>query len=297
MPLFGFKIDKIYLIESLPENEKSDRDGKLMSSGDYYHEILLSYHDKISRRGGIEHELQKCCTPSELLHCLNKICAEVRNNGWSPLIHFEIHGTEDNSGITLANGESVKWKIVIDELTKINIESANNLLVIFATCSGVYNLHHVKPRNSAFPYYSMIAPDNIDFPILLEERLTEFYLRLFSGEDFMDNIHKLEEAGRYSNLRFSTCEQILYRAIQNVLFTSDEVRKKYGLARLLGTDDILPSSNNAVVPSGRLLNLGNYLLERYKESYLLSNDPRNVGRFTMTIDELVQDGKRRFGLQ
>ena len=294
MKRFGFQFNRIYLIESLPESEKADRDGELMSSGEYFNNILFKYHSRIAQGRRLDHSLIQCSTSGDLLSAINTVIQDACMHGVLPLIHFEVHGTEDETGVTLLNGEIVTWARIISELTKVNVACANNLMTIFSTCNGAKNLEHVKPINSAFPYYSVLAPDNIDYPVLMEERLTRFYLGVFSGEDFATVIQEVTAASKYATFRFSTCEQILYRAIQKVLFYLDIAKEGSAFPQTYISQTRM--RDQPQMPTDRLIKHSRALLEKYKADYLLAGDPRNTDRFTMTVEELIDDGVRRFNL-
>lgn len=58
--------------------------------------------------------------------------------GQRPIIHFEIHGTEEKDGLYIKNGDVVCWPEVLQRISDINYASGCNLLVSFAVCYGQY---------------------------------------------------------------------------------------------------------------------------------------------------------------
>ena len=203
MSNFGFEFDRIVVIESLPEHEKQIRDGILMSSGEYYSQILFPYCIKM-REDSFPFELVYINSKEELFNRLDVICNEIKKSNEYPLIHFEVHGTEEQDGIMLMNGDFVDWATLLDNLTTINELTANNLFVIFATCSGAFNLQYIMPRNRIFPYYAALAPDNPEYPVCLEQRYSIFYLDLLIGGDVENSIRNIIKEDGYARIILST---------------------------------------------------------------------------------------------
>ena len=117
----------------------------------------------------------------------------------------------------MKNGDFVNWHDFLDKLTDINVASANNLFVVFATCSGAFNLKYVMPRERPFPYYAAIAPEKPDFPIFLEQKYSLFYIALIIDGDVERAFKEVINGEGYSRIIPSTCEFYLYSAFYNAL--------------------------------------------------------------------------------
>ena len=216
MNKFGFECDKIILIESLPDVERQIRHGRLMSSGEYYIEDLFPYCNSFGVER-VEFEMRVADSALQLFEHLDAICKRVKDFDEIPLIHFEVHGRDQQDGITLKNGDIVNWSDLLEKLTDINVASGNHLFVVFATCSGAFNINYILPRERPFPYYAAIAPDNPDFPILLEQRYSLFYISLIIYGDMENAIKEAVMGKGYSQIVLSTCEYYLYQAFNDAI--------------------------------------------------------------------------------
>jgi len=91
------------------------------------------------------------------------------------VIHLEMHGSDDKSGLGLSDGTIILWEELVDLLRVININTKNNLYVTMATCFGRYMYLGVSDEKKS-PYSAYISaskkvmPDEIitDFSIVFE---------------------------------------------------------------------------------------------------------------------------------
>src|SRR3989339_50730 len=294
MNRFGFDCDKIIIIESLPDHERQLLNGKLMSAGEYYIEDLFPYCNQF-RTEPIGFEIIRVDSSAQLFDTLRNICSNTGKLDEIPLIHFEIHGREEQDGITLKNGDVVMWSDLLDKLTDINEASANNLFIIFATCSGAFNLKYIMPRERPFPYYAAIAPDKPDYPIFLEQKYSLFYIALIIDDDIEKAFKEVTNGVGYSQIIPSTCEFYLYEAFNGVVSglaanKSDPKTIDKFIAMLdrenqdghIDRDGLRKMTENILSSE----NLGSRTLQRMKDKYLMANHPRNINRFGFTAEEL-----------
>jgi|GEM_PF-4927976 len=290
MKYFGFEFDKVIVIESLPEHEKQIRDGQLLSSGEYYTKIFFPYCNKL-RDEPFSFELAHVNSKHELLHKLDLICEKIKLDDEYPLIYFEIHGTENKDGLTICNGDFVDWRTLLDKLTNINILTANNLFVIFATCSGAFNLQYIMPRETVFPYYAALAPDNPEYPVFLEQRYSLFYLDLMIGGDVENAIRQTITENGYARIILSTCEFYLYQAFQQEIAKVKDDNRVEGLIQILNRKPGNCLSNEVLrkLVKDKLFDpmMGERILLKMKEKLLMANDPKNLGRFQFSAMDLM----------
>ena len=286
---FGFDFDKIIIIESLPDHERQIRNESLLSSGEYYTQILFPYCEKI-RKVKFDFELKKVQSGKNLMSTLDLIHEETKNSNTYPLIHFEVHGREEQDGVTLKNNDFVDWESLLGKLTEINAVTANNLFVIFATCSGAFNLKYIMPRDRVFPYYAALAPDNPDYPIFLEQRYSLFYLDLLIGNGVESAIKEIVKESGHSKIIFSNCEYYLYNAFFNEIKNKNNSKRVDRLINMLkrnGENNLnekeLRVRINKIL-SSRIVDQN--VLENLKSKYLMANHPDNRNRFRFTSSEL-----------
>lgn len=113
----------------------------------------------------------------EAMDCLVKVSKE----GQRPIIHFEIHGTEEKNGLYIKNGDVIEWPDVMKRISDVNYACNCNLFVSFAVCYGQYLAQFIKVSNR-MPFcislgsFDELYEDDIEvcFFAFYEELLTNF---------------------------------------------------------------------------------------------------------------------------
>lgn len=177
-----FLFNKVFVIESLL-NEKN--------TGKELYDDLLRY--KQFQIKNFKAEYLDINDKVEFYDSMNKIFLECENNGVYPMLHFEIHGSEDKSGLVLKNGELIIWKDIYYQLMKINLKVGNNLFLTLAVCHGAFLLEVVKIMNPA-PFYGFIGSFEKIAVYDLMIRYNEFYKEFLDSFKLSKSIEKLEKA-------------------------------------------------------------------------------------------------------
>lgn len=136
---------------------------------------------------------------------------QVKSSGLKPLIHFEMHGTEE--GLLLNSGETILWKNLETYLRDLNIRLRNNLFVSVSTCYGgclldVYNLQ--LPCS----FYGYIGPMGEVSMRGLNSCFIEFYDALFDTGSITEAIISMkirlpEYANKFVYLNFEKYWQFI----------------------------------------------------------------------------------------
>lgn len=214
--------DKIYIIQSLSEAKGDDLTGTLLHD-DVLQYFSLRYPDK-------EVSLIDVDNPTELKQALIDIAKECELKKIKPIIHFEMHGLEDKSGLKLNTGYST-WEDIYDNLIEINIASEFNLFVTMAVCYGNYAMSLIRPLNIA-PFNGVIG----SFDAIKEEdlymRYSAFYLELFSSLDFDKAVDALHNANPTlpSHYKYINAEQIfknVYQQYFDTHFSNDKLKDRF----------------------------------------------------------------------
>lgn len=155
------EFDSVYVIESLPA-------GELKTGTALYDDVVgpMAFGHRIHTRFFSAHSKQ------EFLSQLSTIREEVVGNNYSPILHFDAHGSPD--GLGLADKDNIAWGEVRDVLAEINVASQFNLLVVLAACSGIYLQKVVLPDRAA-PLWGLIGPTNIVSAGEIQSRFQGFY--------------------------------------------------------------------------------------------------------------------------
>lgn len=128
---FDYRFDKIFVLKSLGE-------------ADTYADALYSETIEPScQRHGLTSQLIDIYDRGDWDKVIEQILQDEHRY---PLIHFEMHGNEEN-GLALRLGDYVPWPVVIRDLTRINIRSELNLIITMAVCYSTklaFNMSMVK---------------------------------------------------------------------------------------------------------------------------------------------------------
>jgi hypothetical protein len=140
-----FKFNKVYIIESLPEDE--------LKTGKSLHEDFLHYND-MNNEYGFEYQPIKNWEGLKIF--FNIVLSDIKEKNVLPIIHLEMHG--DLNGIQLGSGEVVPWSELASRLQKINIELKNKLIVALALCHGIHFVSVLyEYMNSRTPFAGLIT--------------------------------------------------------------------------------------------------------------------------------------------
>jgi hypothetical protein len=150
--------DSVYVIESTTDPERTGR--ALVD------QVLMPFRRKTKLADPqviFEVPYHTPRSGSDFLTLLDLIAAETSSGSLRPILHLEIHGTDDGTALYLANGDTIPWKDLTDHLLAINIASRNNLVVVLAVCFGE-QLMQVFPRRAQVPVFGLVGPtENISF--------------------------------------------------------------------------------------------------------------------------------------
>jgi len=175
-PTYSFTFDKIFVIESLP-------DGESLTGTELYVDIIQR---KIEQKGiEINHQLFPVDNSEDFFKILKFINEDVTENGFHPIIHFEIHGKED--GFVLKSGEIVKWEEMAGILRNINLSSNNNTLLTLCVCYGIYIYKLIKPNESS-PYWGTISPKEKILPTVALGAYQAFFEKLLETLNLNDSV-------------------------------------------------------------------------------------------------------------
>lgn len=141
---------------------------------------------------------------------IEKDCAE---HGNAPIIHFEIHGSSDRTGLVLTSRELVTWEELYQNLVPINRILKNELFITMAVCYGTFFLlSSYLNRATAFrgivgSFYEIKESDLII-------RYEAFYQELFSSFDLNEAYCKLKDAnpGIPNTYGCFSCEYVFARS-------------------------------------------------------------------------------------
>lgn len=118
------------------------------------------------------------------------------DNGLRPIIHFDMHGSQDR-GLELGhNGEFIDWQSVVDSLRILNAKLENELVVIITACHGLRAILPISFEKTA-PFLCLIAPEGEVTVGDIEDKIPKFYQELFSSNSLALAHQKLGKEFKY----------------------------------------------------------------------------------------------------
>lgn len=118
---------------------------------------------------------------TDLLGHYGNVAANYENG---LVLHLEMHGDENLSGLILSNGQLITWLELVNLFRAINLGTLNNLYISMATCNGRFMYTAVDP-NKKSPYAAYISA-SMEVP---NEQIAEVFFTLF--DNVLDNANLL----------------------------------------------------------------------------------------------------------
>jgi hypothetical protein len=223
-------IKHIIVVQSLGNDDT--KTGKML-----YNDIIsrsIDYNDSVD----MTHKFYDINDKDSFVKILNEyaITAELMDGGI--LFHFEMHGSDDLSGLLFSDKSNIDWFEMTDLLREINITVKNNLYVTMATCYGRY-LYKGLSFKKKCPYSGYISASREVMQYEIIDDFTFIFERLISSGNLVNAIIELDKNGTnfyYMDLKriieenytefkanFEFKNQILDDAIQQVKSQGQEL--------------------------------------------------------------------------
>ncbi|MFA6568621.1 MAG: hypothetical protein WCS96_10440 [Victivallales bacterium] len=185
----GVRFSRIYLIESLGENE--------------FHSGRRLYEDVLKKQqlalGWLDVIYKEISTATDMFDLLEEIASDIQVSREIPLLHIETHGTQNC--IELASGEKVQFTDLLDDFRKINILACNNLFVIAAACHGAHLVTALSLTEES-PFWGVCgSSDEVNGKCLLEG-YKAFYEECFKSRDILKGLDCLTNVGKSHGVDF-----------------------------------------------------------------------------------------------
>lgn len=214
--------NKIYVIQSLDEAL-----GDTLTGQQLYDEVLQYFNSKYPNKSA---KIFNVDTPEEFFKTLLIIRNECLNYTVKPIIHLEIHGLRDKTGLSLNKGK-VNWGDIYNSLVEINVASKWNLFLTMAVCYGNYAMLLIKPRNPA-PFTGILGSFESLYEWDLYIRYNSFYQELLYSLDFEKALVALHNSNptlpadyRYINSE-QTFKNIYQKYFENE-FSPEKIKKRF----------------------------------------------------------------------
>lgn len=203
-----------------------------------------------------------------------------------PILHFEIHGAGDKSGLVLKNNEHINWFEFDECCRRINRITKNNLHVVLSVCNGYYSVSKAI-LSKLTPYYALIAPP---IEISVAEIVTifpHFYRKLFSSGELTEASEEVKQSCRLFHCESVLMEIMAHYFISHCEGDALELRVNSVLSKLLNKN-----SGTAQIPDKKkiyeALKPSEETFEKYKTEFLMSDFTENKDRFSLKYDDVLR---------
>lgn len=112
------------------------------------------------------------------------------NTGFKPIIHIEAHGSAEH--MRLADGSTIPWEELAEDLRCINRFMKNSLIVFIGTCFGFHFIYNNHSLNRFTPAYLCITPKEKIDAVDVERASHTFYKNLLSTGDITASAGKVD---------------------------------------------------------------------------------------------------------
>ena len=275
-------VDSIIIIESLPEDESQSG---LVLSRDILelectlNSLALTHFD--------------CNNKAEFFAFFDRLKTSLKENNGDvisssanyPILHFEIHGSEEKDGLILKDGSFIEWKVLRNLFREINLIMNNNLIVVMAVCNGYWVTPGILPSKCT-PFYTLVAPPNPISVGSVKKIFPQFYKELFQTGDLMSGYNKVKD-----KCALYHCEMIFIRVMaryfaEQCTGTAKDIRinNLVSIAKSkypqLDEKILAQICEEEIKPSEKIVN-------KYKRIFLQDKTPDNSDRFNIKYQDVL----------
>ncbi|MCI0993444.1 hypothetical protein [Pseudomonas corrugata] len=219
---------------------------------------------------------------------IEALIEEAQRLGEAPILHIEMHGFEDKSGLSFPDGTSLGWDDLALALTKLNKAIEFNLVVCVAACFGGNFINAVRPDDPS-PCFALIGPSDFTDGAELLGSFRSLYRTLLTTLSASDALvalhsHQLNVGAFYS----ISAEQWFFRLADDYLrkcCTKEKLKERRDaiIEALISEGKEINAAQKAILADmGR--NMAFTFLERRFPTFFMTDDiPRNHARFLSSL--------------
>lgn len=267
-----FSVNSVIWISSIPEDEVGIV-GRMVES-----------METISKESGFGFQHVLVNNANQLLALIDELSLHAKDRKMRPLLHFDMHGNEDEGLHISASDEFVSWPLLAEHLRKLNISTKNNLCVVGATCFGLRAITPIS-ISSATPFYILLAPEHTVNLGFLEKNIPAFYRDLFDP-DGLEAAYSKNLAGEF---KYYHCEKMLFIVLARYISKQCIGKGKKTRIEKLLTEVFLSGREKtpeALKEVRGLLKAGirpdQSLVDRYTEQFLIGK------KCSFSIDQILE---------
>jgi len=267
--------NKIYVIESLPDNEPK--------TGTNLHNDII--RRKLWKHNNIQSDIVIINSKAEFFDFFESVKNEMTQNQIIPYFHFEIHGNPN--GFNLKSSEQVNWTELHHRLIELNLLVKNRIWLSLATCFGAYIYYIIRPWDRC-PFYGFIGPwDTINI-IDLQASYEKYFDTLFDNFDLKAAVEQLnlDNPRKPVDYKLYTSKEVFDRVYNN--YDKNFEDKQKFESRVQEIVDEAVRQNNSPLSMDYFKVTAEKLLTETRDKYKM----HYRGRFFMT--DLFPENEERF---
>lgn len=205
----SFSYSKVYVLESLGDSDRK-------TGTELYNDSIKT----LAFRHSYGHALVSIESKEGFLNCLDCIKENAIRNNELPLLHIEMHGLDDKSGLALKNGDFIKWQELKPILTEINTACQNNLFISLAACNGFFLLELVSITDRS-PFWGLLSATHPVYPSDIAHRFKDFYDEILDSGNLLLGLRRFHSADTGYKYLYSICtsEHLFKRVYSKYLDT------------------------------------------------------------------------------
>jgi hypothetical protein len=142
-----FSFSKVAIIESLPLDDFKSGTALCQYINGLKEDDPSSPPAELTEVNGSKGFLAKIC----------ELTLDAQHEGDFPILHIEMHGWNDKTGLAFPDNSSLSWHELADALALLNEATRFNLIVCVSTCFGGHFVGSVKPTAPG-PCFALIGP-------------------------------------------------------------------------------------------------------------------------------------------
>jgi len=175
-------VRNIIVIESLIDERLTGRE--------LYDDIISSKIE--TGHKPITHKFYSVSTKTELIDVIKYYEFNASGLNGGILIHLEMHGAKDKTGLILSEKSLITWKELVDLFRPINIVTCDKLFLTMATCYGRNLYKGVDPYKKS-PYSGYISASKAIYPSEIVAKYSILFEQLIDLGNLVAAYLKMEE--------------------------------------------------------------------------------------------------------
>ena len=179
-----FNINVLYLITSPRPGEEG-----------VARRLVESIHDVSNNGGHFNFTAGTIHTAEGFFQLLDEVYKGIKD-GIRPMLHFDMHGSQEEGLEIGPSGEFIDWETVIECLRFLNAELKNELVVAITACHGLHTILPISLEKES-PFLCLVAPEGEINIGSIEDNVPKFYQELFQSRSLVGACGKLGNTFNY----------------------------------------------------------------------------------------------------